>query len=232
MATTGTYTFNPAAPDVVMNAFAAIQVKRVDITDEHLENAAYWANMVGVDFTNRNPNRWKMAEVPFTLIAGTQTYVFSRQVVAVSAVWLDLTVAPGQIVTRPLGPMSAVDYALMAAKLQPGTPTSYFFDLRSPLPQITLWPVPTASPVYTLRCQTFQQLQDTNITNAFNADVPYRFLEAFTLGLAARLARIYAPAMKADLDNDYKAAFGLAASQEQESVPLRFTPQLSGYFPR
>lgn len=237
MVATGTYAFNPSAGDVTLNAFAMAGLKRTDLTVEHFENAAFQANMLGVDFTNRNPNRWAMQEQSFALVAGTKLYSLPPEVVAVSAVWIDQTPAPSATpISRVLGPLSAVEYASIANKDQPGTPTSYFFSLLTPIPTLTLWLVPNGTPVFTMRVQTFRQLQDTQLSNGYTLDTPYRFLDAYVTGLAARLALIYPqpdrPGLAAALQTQYLTAFNLAAQLDQERVSLKMRPGLTGYFPR
>lgn len=233
MVTTGTYNFNPSAGDVTLNAFAMCGIGRTQVTGEHLENAAYQANLLGVEFTNRNPNRWQMIEVPFALAAGVATYNLPPETVLVSAVWLDQTPGPPATTTsRILGPLSAVDYASIASKGQQGTPNSFFFNLLTPVPTLTLWLVPSGVPAYTMRAQTFRQQQDTSLANGATVDTPYRFLDAWTKGLAERLAGIYKPELRTGLRNDFMEAFRLAAALDQERVPLRLGPQISGYYPR
>lgn len=237
MATTGTYAFAPAASEVVMQAFAMIGVRRTQITTEHLENAAYQANMLGVDFSNRTGNRWTLVEVPFTLVAGTKTYNLPSETVAISAVWVDQTPAPQATpISRVLGPLSAVEYASLANKDQEGVPTSFFFSLLTPIPTITLWLVPSGIPDFTMRVQTFRQIQDTSLRNRATLDAPYRFLDAFTIGLAARLSVIYPdekrPNLPESLQSAYLAAFNLAAQTDSERVALKPRPLVGGYFPR
>jgi hypothetical protein len=191
--------------------------------------------MLGVDFTNRNPLMWAMQEQSIALVDGTATYNLPREVVAVSAVWLDQTVGD-QVVSRVLGPLSATDYASIARKDQQGTPNCYFFRLATPIPTLTLWLVPNQNPEFTLRVQTYRQLQDTSLRGGLTADSPYRFLDALTFGLAARLAVLYPdpsrPTLAVDLKGQYLESFRLAAAMDQQRVPLRLGPILSGYYPR
>lgn len=235
MVTTGTYAFNPAAADVVLNAYAIVGQRATMLTVEHFERAAFQANLVGVDFTNRNPNRWQMVEVPIPLLEGIATYVLPQETVAVSCVTIDQLVGDS-LLSRVLGPLSAVDYASIARKFNRGTPSSYFFNLLTPIPTLTLWLVPNQNPPYTMKVQCFKQQQDTSLRNGATIDTPYRFLDAFTFGLAARLALLYPdqtrPTLPVDLDAKYKEAFQLAAGLDQERVPLRLAPILAGYYPR
>lgn len=234
MVTTGTYAFNPAASDIVLNAYALAGQKPTQLTVEHFERAAYQAQMLGVDFTNRNPNRWQIADVPIVLQAGIPTYNLPPETVAVSCVTIEQAGSP--VVTRVLGPLSAVDYASISNKQQIGTPNCYWFNLLTPIPTLTLWLVPNQNPAFTMRVQCFKQQQDTSLRNGATVDAPYRFLDALTFGLAARFAVLYPdptrPTLAADLKAQYLESFRLAAGLDQERVPLRLGPILSGYYPR
>jgi hypothetical protein len=85
MATTGTYGFSPSAADVTLNAFGMIGVQPTQLTTTHFQRAAYASQMLGVDFSNRNPNMWAMGELSISLIAGSATYNLPAETVAVSA---------------------------------------------------------------------------------------------------------------------------------------------------
>lgn len=232
MPSTQTYAFNPSAADVILNAFGMIGKRRTQIDAEMLENAAYQAQMVGVDFTNRNPNRWQIETFDVPLIASTATYTLQPQVVAVSIVYLDTVATP--VLTRVIGPLSATEYASQANKLQEGVPVSYFFSLLTPAPTITVWPVPADTGVHLMRVQTFKQQQDVRLDGGYTLDAPYRFLDAFTFGIAARLAIFYPDpkrlTLAADLNSAYEAKFKLAAELDQERVNLKIAPTLASYF--
>lgn len=227
MATSGTYAFNPSAGDVVLQAFAAIQLGRRALTSEHLTNAGYWANMVGVNWSNRQPNMWQSEALDFNLSAGVPSYNLQSRTAVVSLVTVGLNG-----IDRPLSPMSMTDYGSIANKAQPGSPTSYMLDLATPVPTITLWPVPVALPALTMRVETFRQMQDIVLPGGVTVDSPYRFLEAFTLALAARLAMLYKPEAAQALQLAAEDSWRLAAAQDQERVAIDFQPVMSGYFPR
>src|SRR3989304_88680 len=221
MATTGTYAFAPSAGDLILNAFGMIQVRRTQLTQEHLENAHMCASMVVVDFSNRNPNRWAMETQDITLVSGTPTYSLTGRTLAVTLAYTDPPAGPPTAVrSRVLGPLSANDYGSMPTKLQPGRPTSFFFNLLTPIPTISLWPCPDDNGPYLLRLQTFRQMQDVQLSGGVQLDAPYRFLDAALFGIASRLAVYYPttpPALSAaDLDAAYLQKFQLAASRDQE----------------
>jgi hypothetical protein len=231
MTTSGTYSFNPSAADLVLNAFSIIGVRRPEITNHHLEDAYLQANLLMVDISNRSPNRWTLETQSQVLTAGTATYDLSARTLAIAIAYIETT-ANGVTTGRVLGPISATDYASIPDKDTQGVSTSYFFSLLT-TPTITLWPVPDSATTYTLKLQTFRQQQDVNLASGQTIDAPYRFLDAVTTGLAARLAVLYPPKEpgKADkLDALYEKRFALAAARDQERTPMYVRPQMSTYF--
>lgn len=93
-----------------------------------------------------------------------------------------------------------------------------------------MWPVPDSATTYTLNLQTVRQIQDASLPGGVTMDLPYRWLDAFTSELAARLARIYAPAAAESLRAEAAQAWSIAATQDVEDVPLQIQPQLWGYY--
>lgn len=234
MATSGTYAFNPSAGDIVLNAFGMIQLRRWELTTQHLTDAAFHANMLMVDISNRNPNRWVMETQEIALSSGTPTYNLADRTVAVSIVTIRQTINSVSS-DRVIGPLSAADYEALPNKAQLAAPTSYFFSLLTPTPTISLWPTPNATSTYTARVQTFRQLQDVVLAGGVTMDSPYRFLDAITTGMAARLAVVYPeklpyPEKAKELDAAYQSRFLLAAAQDQESTPMYVQPLMRGYY--
>lgn len=234
MATTGTYSFAPSAADIILNAFGMIGVRRPEITEQHLEDAYMAANMLMVDFSNRNPNRWGMETQTQILTPAVHTYDLTTRTLSIAIAYIDTT-QNSVTTSRVLGPISATDYASIANKDQAGQPTSYFFNLLTPTPTITVWPVVPleGNTVYTLRMQTFRQMQDVAIAGGLTVDTPYRFLDAFSTGLAARLGVLYPPKDPAKvqmLDHAFEKRFQLAAQTDQEKTPMYVRPQMSSYY--
>ena len=238
MTSTGTYVYSPSAANIVTNAFAMIQVRRPEITTGHLLDAAEQANMLMVDISNRNPNRWLM-ETQTQVLSATSTYTLAARTLAIALTTVTTT-SGGQTLDRVIGPISATEYAAMPNKSQSGPPTSYFFNLQT-TPTITVWPVPDAATIAalgTLTMTTFRQVQDVDLTNGASLDAPYRFLDAITTGLAARLAEIYPDAILKSkgpqaidrLLSMYEQRVTLAKSRDQERVNLFIQPALGSYF--
>lgn len=234
MASSGTYSFAPSAGDLILNAFGMVQLRRWELTTQHLEDAYLQANLLMVDFSNRNPNRWAMELQDVSLSQGTPTYNLATRTVGVAIAYIDTT-SGDTTTSRVIGPFSAADYAALPVKLQQAPPTAYFFSLLTPTPTVSVWPTPDANGPYTLRLQTFRQMQDVTLAGGVGLDTPYRFLDAFTTGLAARLARIYPEKLKnptsdrQELEAAYEARFNLAAQQDQERTPMYVRPDFSGY---
>lgn len=234
MATSETYAFNPSAGDIILNAFGMIQIRRWMLTTQHLVDANFQANLLMVDISNRNPNRWVMETQEIALSDGVSAYNLENRTVAVSIVSIRQTIN-GVSSDRVIGPLSATDYESLPNKAQLAPPTSYFFSLLTPTPTITFWPVPNADSTYTARVQTFRQLQDVSLAGGTTVDSPYRFLDAITTGLASRLAVVYPeslpyPDKAKELDAAYQSRFLLAAGQDQESTPMYVRPEMSGYY--
>lgn len=234
MTTSGTYSFAPSAGDVVLNAFSMCQVRRTMLTQEHLEDAYMQANLLNVDFSNRNPNGWALETQDLTLTPGTATYNLASRTVCVAIAYIRTT-ASGVDSDRVIGPLSATDYGALPDKARQAPPVSFFFSLLSPTPTVTFWPVPDLADTYTARLQTFRQMQDVVLAGGVGLDSPYRFLDAFTTGLAARLALIYpenlpSPNRPKELQDLYEARFSLAAQRDQESTVMTIRPMMGSYY--
>jgi hypothetical protein len=130
--------------------------------------------------------------------------------------------------------MSATEYAAIPNKSQTGFPNAYWLNLAVPAPTITLYYPPDTNYTYTLNLTTFRQVQDVNPANGQTLDAPYRFIDAFTYGLAARLAVFHPdksrPNLADSLEAQYEKKLILASETDQENVNMYVVPGLQGYF--
>ena len=227
MTTTNTFSFNPALADVVINAFGRIQIRRTELLAEHLSDAATEANLLLTEWANRQVNLWTSTAFVLNLSQGTATYALPVNMVTILIATLTITDIAGNAQDRVMAPVSTTEYASYTNKVAQAPPTVFWLD-RQIAPKLTLWPVPDAA--YTLKIQYVRQVQDAGVMNGTTLEVPYRWLDCFTAGLAARLAQIYRPALAQYLDSKYERAWVLAANQDTEDVPLYVTPCLEGYF--
>ena len=229
MTTSLTYSFNPAIGDLVINAFARCGIRGPELTAEHLADAATECNLLNVQFSNRTPNQWQGETVPISLSQSVATYLLPNRTIAIGVAYLTTNAGTSSAFDRPLGPISASDYSAIANKTTQGPPTSVWLQLL-PVPQITLWPVPDGNGPYVLNVQSYRQQQDLSIAGGQNIDAPYRFLDAFTAGLSARLARIYAPALYPMRKADFEEAWQESSQRDQEDANLYISVGLSSYF--
>ena len=226
--TTGTSAFNPSAGDIVLNAFGKLQLRRHELTTDHLEDAAMEANLLMIDLTNRIPHRWLKYDQTIPLVLNTATYALAANTVSVTITYLSRTNASDIVV----GPISAADYAAMPQKTQSGAPSSVYFQLGIP-PSVTIWPVPDAATIDAggaLKFMSWRQIQDVDLSNGQGFDSPYRYLDAISTGLAARLAGTYRPEREDKLEGQFEARIARAMKRDQENVNISIAPQFGSYY--
>lgn len=224
--TSGTYNFAPSLGEVVLNAFSRIGVRRTEILQTHLEDARIEANLLLAKISNQQPNLWTVDQQALPLLQGAPTYTVPAETVMI----LDVFLRYGSPVTdRSLYPVSRSEYSTYPNKATQGFPNVYWFD-RLVSPTITLWPTPDGNGPYTLYYYRVRQVQDAEYENGQNIEIPYLWLDAFSAGLAHRLARIYAPQVEAQRKADSEEAWATAAIQNTENVGMALSPGLSSYF--
>lgn len=224
MATSGTFTFNPVIGSMAVSAFSRCGIRRTELLPQHMEDAYLETNYMQTAWANAGVTLWTVDQQTIPLIQGTATYNVPADTVMI----LDLYIVISTGNNRLILPFSRTDYASLANPNQQGVPTSFWFD-RIAAPTITFWPVPDGNEVSATYWR-YRQIQDANIRQGGNAEIPYLFLDAFVAGLAHRLSRIYAPALEQQREIDSDKAFALASKQNVENVPMYITPGLSNYF--
>ena len=127
-------------------------------------------------------------------------------------------------------PISRSEYAMYPDKTIQGPPTVYWFDRLSPIPTVTVWETPDQNGPYAFKYYRMRQSMDVNLANGGTPDLPYLFLDAICAGMAARLARKYAPLLVKDLAMEAAAALNLAMVENREYVDIRILPDLSTYW--
>lgn len=225
MTTSGTYAFNPSLGEIVLYAYQNIGIRPTSVLQEHMESARMATNMMLSRWSNQGVNLWAVDLIEVPLVAGQTTYAVDGNTVMI----LDAYTTTGSGIDRVIMPVSRTEYASYPNKAQQGFPTSYWYD-RLISPTITLWPVPDGSSATILKYYRVRQIQDANLRNGENAEIPYRWLEAFADGLTYRLARIWAPQMAQMLKAQADESYQIAAIQDVETVPTYISPMIGGYF--
>lgn len=127
-------------------------------------------------------------------------------------------------------PISRTDYAAVPDKQMQGPPTTFWFDRLSPIPTVSMWNSPDGNGPYAYFYYRMRRIQDASVQDGETADIPYRFIEALCSGLAARLARKFAPVLAAEMKMDAEMMWSQAAGEDRERVQFFLTPEVSGYF--
>jgi hypothetical protein len=228
MTSSGTYDFSPANSAFVLNAFDRIQIRPSGLLVEHMQRASIEANLLLSEWANRGVNLWKSELQTVSLSQGTATYTLPARTVCILVAYISITT--GSVTTdRIISPISTYEYGAIPNKTTQAPPTIYWFN-RQITPQITLWGVPDLDNTYTLKLQTMYQVEDAGLANGQTPDIPYRWYDAFTAGLAYRLARIYAPALEDKRKMDYTESWQYAAAEDTEDVNLYIYPALGQFY--
>lgn len=229
MTTSGTYNFAPGLGELVIYSYQNIGVRPTALLQEHMDSARMATNMMLARWANQGVNLWCVDLVTTPLVTDQATYPVDGTTVMI----LDAYVTnddSGANIDRIIMPVSRTEYASYPNKEQQGFPTVYWFD-RLISPNITLWPVPnTDNGPQDLKYYRVRQIQDSNLQNGQNVEIPYMWLEAFSDGLAYRLARIWNPQIAVALKAQADESYAIAAAQNIEQVQQYISPMLSGYW--
>ena len=224
------YTFSTQANlgELVLNSFARCGIRRTMLTAEHMQDARVSANLWLSSTSNSQPNLWLVDLQELTLDEGVSTYELDPETILILDAYRSTT-SGGQTTDLIMFPISRTDYASFSNKTTEGLPTVFWFQ-RDITPKVTVWQPPDANGPYTFKYYRVRQAMDANLQGGLNVEIPYRFLDAFAAGLAARLAEIYAPDRYDKLAVSAEKAWNLAAIQDEENVQVYISPGIAGYY--
>jgi hypothetical protein len=229
MATSGTYTFNPSLGELTLYAYNLIGVRNTAVLQEHMEAARMASNMMLSRWSNQGVNLWAVDLVTVPLVQGQATYNVDANTVVMLDAYMVIDNGNSQPIDRIILPISRTEYASYPNKEQQGFTTTFWFD-RLLSPTVTLWPVPDGNSAQYLKYYRVRQLQDSNLQNGQQVEIPYLWMEAFAYGLAQRLAIIWSPDKVAIMKPLADEAYQIAADQNVETAQQYISPQISGYF--
>jgi len=229
MATSGTYTFNPSLGELTLYAYNLIGVRNTAVLQEHMEAARMATNMMLSRWSNQGVNLWAVDLITKPLVQGQSTYTVDSNTVMILDAYMVIDDGSGQPIDRIIMPVSRTEYASYPNKEQQGFSTTYWFD-RLLAPTITLWPVPDGNSAQYLKYYRVRQLQDSNLQNGEQVEIPYLWMEAFAYGLALRLAQVWSPDKMTILKPMADESYQIAADQNTEYAQQYVSPQISGYF--
>jgi hypothetical protein len=227
MATSNTYSWNPALGEVVLYAYNLIGLRPTSLLQEHFEAARMATNMMLSRWSSQGVNLWCVDMETVPLVQGTSTYSVPSDTIVMLDAYISTTTGSSTI-DRIIMPVSRTEYASYPNKAQQGFPTTFWFD-RTLSPEVTLWPVPDGSQT-NLKYYRVRRVQDSNLQNGEQVEIPYYFMEALAFGLAQRLAMIWAPDKVALMKPLADESYQIAASQNVETANFYVSPSVSGYW--
>jgi len=224
MATSGTTAFNMDLTEIVEEACerAGGQLR----TGYDLRTASRSLNLMFAQWANRGLNMFTYEQGSVNLIPGQATYNLPADTVDLlehvirtgagsASTQADLTI------TR----ISISTYATIPNKLAQARPIQVWIE-RLDTPRFTVYPVPDNSQPYVFVYWRLRRMQDAG-TGVNTMDMPFRFYEAMTAGLAYHLALKIPGAMErlTILKQQYDEAWDLASSEDREKASVRFVPR-------
>jgi hypothetical protein len=239
VASSGTYTYSLSNGEAVLAAFDRIQIRYPSIQQHHMLTARREINLLFSEWSNRQVNLWKVPNTPnqLSLVQGTANYTLPANVVMILDAYRSINTGASNETDIYMTPISRTEYASYAAKSSQAPPTVFWFE-RQIIPTVTMYPAPDGGGPYVFQYYPVLQIQDANLQGGETPDLPYRWLDPLVAGLTLRLGRAYPPqgvdllAWRKELNEEYEAAWGLAAKQDVENVPLSLMPTIGGYYRR
>ena len=231
MGTSGTTAFSPSNGEILLYALEMCGIRSTAVLQEHMFSGRMAMNMLLSRWSNQGPNLWNIELVSVPLIQGQATYSVDPSVVMILDAYVTTNPGTANTFDRLIFPISRTEYASYPNKTLQDPPTVFWFD-RLLSPTVTLWQVPDSTNTYVLNYYAVQQNQDANLNSAQTPAIPYRWLDAFSTGIAARLSVTYAPDKAPGLKALADEAWKIAADQDTESVPLFIQPGCGSYFIR
>jgi len=213
--TSGAFSFSPEIAEICDDAFERCGIDPATLTARHLRSARRSLNYLFSDWANRGPHLWAIEQATLAapdLVAGTATYDCPEGIVAV----LEMVVRRNSTDT-PVFPMARDEFLAIPNKTYQGLPNRFWFNRDGAQPTITFWNVPENN---TDQIIYFYMRQLEDVGNGSNTpDIPYRWQEAITAGLSAKLAEKYAPEREQPLLAKAEAKYKSAYQEDRERTP-------------
>lgn len=229
MTVSGTTLFNPELSEIIEEAYerAGIEIR----TGYQFRTARRSLNYLLTSWANQGINLWTVTSGDITLVQGQGTYDLPSDCVDVIEHVIRQNPGSQYNQTDLIIPRIALPtYAAIPNKLTQGRPVQVYVNRQSPIPQINIWPTPNQSGYY-FHYWYLRRMDDAGQPGSTTQDIPFRFYEALTAGLAYYLAMKQAeldPNRIQMLKASYDEAMDLAKREDRDKSPVRFVP-LAGY---
>lgn len=231
MAFSNTTNFAPSLTDIGLQAFQIAGVRPTALTAEHMVSLRMAANLMLSTWSNL-PNLWSVTPDPISipLVNGQPQYSIPTNIVLILDAYIEITNSSSQPVDRIVLPVSRSEYSAYSNKLQVGQVTTYWHNRQIVAPEVNLYQCPDGVSATAFKYYGLLQLQDVTTTNAQQPFIPYVYQEAFTYGLAQRLAEIWSPDRLAVIIPRAKETKQIADDTNIEQAAVYISPNLSGYW--
>jgi hypothetical protein len=239
--TSDTTTFNPTLNEVFEEAFERCGLELR--TGYDFRTARRSLNFMLTEWANKGINLWTIEQGSINLVQGTVTY--DLPIDTVDLLEHVIRTNSGQSSNQTdlnITRISVSTYSTIPNKLAQGRPIQVWINRQSgekvgseaataKNPQINVWPSPdqgtAESPYYVFYYWRLKRIYDagdgTNVV-----DIPFRFLNAMTAGLAYMIA-IKKPEVDPNrvigLKAMYEEAWQLASDEDREKAAIRFVPR-------
>ena len=229
MATSGIKTFNPNLGEITIAAFARCGIRRTELTQQHMSDAAFEANLVQADMQGDGIVLTEVVLQKLDIVSGQSAYTMDTTLVFLLDVWIRQNPDQANPTDRLIIPISRSDYAATANKQMPGFPTSYWLD-RLMTPVLYLWPVPNFDIPQGLQFYMQQRPDNAVLADGTTVQFPYEVMDYYTWSLAERLAFIYAPEHLAMITPRKQQAWQRYLQTGTENTPLNLDVMVGSYF--
>ena len=241
--TTNTTTFNPTLNEIFEEAFERCGLELRSGYD--FKTARRSLNFMTAEWANRGVNLWTVEQGSINLVQGTTTYDLPIDTVDLIEQVIRTDSGQGSNQTDlNITRISVSTYSTIPNKLAQGRPIQVWVNRQSGQksgseaataknPQINVWPAPdqgtAQSPYYIFYYWRMRRIYDAG-TGTNVIDIPYRFLNCMTAGLAYMLA-VKKPEVSPErvmaLKAMYDESWELAAGEDREKAADRFVPRES-----
>lgn len=225
VATSTSYTVNFTSTTVVNTVGVEWSGPAVNLTFQVSNNGSSWVT-VGTQTTAA-----VAGDITWSDISVGLPYQYFRITAASPILYTAITLGnlPQEI---PLGQLNRDSYVNQTNKVFPGRPSNYYFLRDLPEPVIYLWPAPfSAAEQAQLVLWRHRQIMDTENLQQ-EVEVPNRWLEAITNGLAARVGA-ETPSVDANLVTilEQRAAVSMqrAWDGDNDGSPIQINPGIRAY---
>ena len=225
MATSGTTAFNLDLTELVEESFERCGAELR--TGYDLKTARRSLNLLFADWANRGVNLWTVEQGSIALVAGTATYNLPADTVDL----LEHVIRTGDGVASTQADLnitriSVSTYATIPNKLAQARPIQVYIDRQSPIPNVTVWPIPDSGTTYTFVYWRLRRIHDAG-SGVNTMDVPFRFLPCMVAGLSYYLSMKLPGALERmqTLKTQYDEAWEFASTEDREKAAIRFVPR-------